>query len=264
MAGQLESVPLEPLPLPTQITASDGTRLDGRGYEEFRSVFMDTKVISRAAGSAYVELGDTKVMAAVYGPRQSERKFGFSDRGRLNCELNFTSVAQKVRGKQQQRVSRKELSAQLTTTLQGVVDLDRFPKAVVDVAVLVLQADGGELAAAICAASAALADASIEQTDVLPACSVALVEGKLLLDPVPHESAQQQGSLLVAYSSAANQVMQMHLTGSWSAGQVKDGLELAMGGCQQLRGLMRQTLLDAAADDDEEADAAGGDAMQEG
>jgi hypothetical protein len=60
------------------------------------------------------------------------------------------------------------------------------------------------------------------------------------------------------------QVMQMHLTGSWSAGQVKEGLELAMGGCQQLRGLMRQTLLDAAADDDEESDAAGDDAMQEG
>lgn len=34
----------------------------------------------------------------------------------------------------------------------------------------------------------------------------ALVDGKLLLDPVPHEAAQQQGSLLVAYSSAANQV----------------------------------------------------------
>jgi hypothetical protein len=38
-----------------------------------------------------------------------------------------------------QRIIRKELSAQLTTTLQGVVDLDRFPKAVVEVAVLVLQ-----------------------------------------------------------------------------------------------------------------------------
>jgi hypothetical protein len=37
---------------------------------------------------------------------------------------------------------------------------------------LLPQADGGELAAAICAASAALADAAIEQTDMLPACSV--------------------------------------------------------------------------------------------
>lgn len=29
------------------------------------SAVLDTKVISRAAGSAYMELGDTKVMAAV-------------------------------------------------------------------------------------------------------------------------------------------------------------------------------------------------------
>lgn len=34
----------------------------------------------------------------------------------------------------------------------------------------------------------------------------ALVRDQLLLDPVPPESAQQQGALLVAYSVAANQV----------------------------------------------------------
>jgi hypothetical protein len=44
-----------------------------------------------------------------------------------------------------------------------------------------LQADGGELAAAICAASAALADAAIEQTDILPACSV--VSFKAIIEP---------------------------------------------------------------------------------
>jgi ribonuclease PH len=35
-----------------------------------------------------------------------------------------------------------------------------------------MQADGGELAAAVCAASAALADAGIDVKDILPACSV--------------------------------------------------------------------------------------------
>lgn len=34
----------------------------------------------------------------------------------------------------------------------------------------------------------------------------ALVRDQLLLDPVPHETAQQQGSMLLAYSLAANQV----------------------------------------------------------
>jgi hypothetical protein len=36
-----------------------------------------------------------------------------------------------------------------------------------------------------------------------------LVNNQLMLDPVPHERAQEQGSLLVAYSSAANQVSRM-------------------------------------------------------
>jgi hypothetical protein len=42
------------------------------------------------------------------------------------------------------------------------------------------------------------------------------------------------------------QVTQMQLTGNWSAAQVTEGLRLAMGGCQELRVVMRQTLLEAA------------------
>lgn len=38
----------------------------------------------------------------------------------------------------------------------------------------------------------------------------------------------------------------MQAAGNWSALQIKEGLELAMGGCQQLRAVMRQTLLEAA------------------
>jgi hypothetical protein len=38
----------------------------------------------------------------------------------------------------------------------------------------------------------------------------------------------------------------MQLTGSWSAAQLKEGLELAMGGCQQLGAVLQQTLLEAA------------------
>lgn len=49
----------------------------------------------------------------------------------------------------------------------------------------------------------------------------------------------------------------MHLTGDWSAGQVKEGLELAMGGCQQLRAVVRQTLLEAALGQQDDAEADG-------
>ena len=50
--------------------------------------------------------------------------------------------------------------------------VDTFPKAFVDIYVLVLQADGGELPAAAMAASMALAHAGVACRDLVAACAV--------------------------------------------------------------------------------------------
>lgn len=52
------------------------------------------------------------------------------------------------------------------------MQVHRLTKSVVDVHVMVLQADGGELAVATICASMALADAGIELYDLVTACSV--------------------------------------------------------------------------------------------
>ena len=70
-----------------------------------------------------------------------------------------------------QTPAERELSAQATTALIGAVQLGAFPKAAVDVYVCVLEADGGELAAAVTAGAAALADAGIPLRDLVAACS---------------------------------------------------------------------------------------------
>lgn len=64
-----------------------------------------------------------------------------------------------------------ELSRFLEQALTGAVRLETFPKAVVDVYVTVLEDDGAALAAAINVASLALADAGVEMTDLVAACS---------------------------------------------------------------------------------------------
>jgi len=48
----------------------EGKRLDGRGFEELRPIKIEVGVLKRADGSCYFELGDNKVIAAVYGPRE--------------------------------------------------------------------------------------------------------------------------------------------------------------------------------------------------
>uniref|UniRef100_A0A7S3QKY0 Uncharacterized protein n=1 Tax=Dunaliella tertiolecta TaxID=3047 RepID=A0A7S3QKY0_DUNTE len=223
-------------------------RADGRGNEEFRAAFLKTKVLNQAKGSCYIELDQTKVMVGVFGPRQEERKFGFSETGRLNCEVRLTSFAAGGgMSKQTQMAAERNMSAALEQALTPSVLVDRFPKAVMDVYVMVLESDGSHVGAATTAASTALADASCELYDMVPACHVVRVNGSLLLDPTSSEEALSDGSLLLALQPSTNEVTQLNMTGTWSAAERRAALELAMGGCAQLKEVMRTTLLEAAA-----------------
>lgn len=123
----------------------------------------------------------------------------------------------------------------------------RFPKAVVDVYCCVLESGGSDVAVAIAAASLALSDAGIELYDLVSACTVANVAGNLLLDPTSDEVSQSKGTLTLAMMPSANEVTQLQLTGEWSSVQQREAMELAMGGCAQLKAVIRQTLIDAVA-----------------
>lgn len=51
---------------------SDGTglRLDGRREKELRQIKIEVGTVSSADGSAFVQQGNTKVLATVYGPHE--------------------------------------------------------------------------------------------------------------------------------------------------------------------------------------------------
>lgn len=62
------------------LLSDQGLRLDGRRPNELRKICCKLGVFSQPDGSAYLEQGNTKVLAAVYGPHQV----------RINClELRF-------------------------------------------------------------------------------------------------------------------------------------------------------------------------------
>ena len=64
-----------------------------------RPADLKTGVVSQAAGSCYAEFGATKVMVAVYGPRQGDRRAGYSEQGRINCDVKLATFATRQRGK---------------------------------------------------------------------------------------------------------------------------------------------------------------------
>ena len=54
----------------TEYLSDQGFRTDGRKPNELRRIRCSLGIFSQADGSAYLEQGNTKVLAAVYGPHE--------------------------------------------------------------------------------------------------------------------------------------------------------------------------------------------------
>lgn len=224
-----------------------GRRLDDRGCEEFRPAFLDCGSHSKAAGSAYAEFGNTKVMVGVFGPVEKYYK-GFDVKGSLKCQIRRTSFCTTTRAYSKQTTAEEQEGAvALQAALEAAVQLDSFPKCLVSVHCVVMESGGSDLAVLITAASLALADAGIPMFDLVSACCISRVKGQLLLDPTLDEAFRQDGSCLLALMPSQKKVTQVVVTGEWSSGSMSALLELAMGGCMQLDTILRQTLLEGAA-----------------
>ncbi|MCW4028016.1 MAG: exosome complex exonuclease Rrp41, partial [Candidatus Bathyarchaeota archaeon] len=56
---------------PRKLINKKGLRVDGRKIDELRPIKLTVGAVNNADGSAYVEQGKNKILAAVYGPRET-------------------------------------------------------------------------------------------------------------------------------------------------------------------------------------------------
>ena len=73
-----------------ELLSDQGYRVDGRRAGELRNIQARMGVFAQAAGSAYIEQGNTKALAVVYGPHEA------SGRARAGLPLGAATAA--VRG----------------------------------------------------------------------------------------------------------------------------------------------------------------------
>ena len=52
------------------LVSSEGLRIDGRSPKNLRQLSCSLGLYEKPNGSAYIEMGNTKILAAVYGPRE--------------------------------------------------------------------------------------------------------------------------------------------------------------------------------------------------
>ena len=159
-------------------------RLDGRRPKETRQMRCQMSVLPNADGSAIFEAGNTKVLAAVYGPREAPmRSQSLHDRMVVQCEFSMASFSTGER-RRRTKGDRKsvEIGLVIKQALETAMITELLPRSQVDVNIQVLQADGGVRAAAINAAVLAVADAGIPLRDTMAACAAGFLDNTPLLD----------------------------------------------------------------------------------
>jgi exosome complex component MTR3 len=145
------------------------------------SLYIRGNVISQTQGSATCELGKTKIICSIYGPRPRKTLGGrpeFSNRGALDVDAQYYPLSSNRMVTDDEREKKnRELSQFLENCLESTIQLEKFPKSVLDVYLTVLEEDeeveGSSFACAVIVVSYALAKLGIEMFDLCSACSLA-------------------------------------------------------------------------------------------
>lgn len=91
--------------------------------KEILLIVLKAGIISQAKGSAYIEMGDTKVICSVFDPREVHNKTGYCIKGELFCEFKFAPFSHRKRKLHQQDAEEKEYSLILQRALEPAVCL---------------------------------------------------------------------------------------------------------------------------------------------
>lgn len=222
----------------------DGLRLDGRRPDELRPIKIEVGVLERADGSCYIEMGDNKVIAAVYGPREVHpRHLQEVTRAIVRYRYNMASFSVEERKRPGPDRRSYEVSKVSREALAPVILTSYFPRSVVDIFVEVLQADAGTRTAGINAASVALADAGIPMKGLISSCAAGKVDGEIVLDPMKAEDNFGEADVPIAMTPGGD-VTLLQMDGRLSRDEFRRALELAKVGCQQIYEVQRRVLVD--------------------
>ncbi|MAG22271.1 MAG: exosome complex exonuclease Rrp41 [Candidatus Diapherotrites archaeon] len=222
----------------------NGKRVDGRKVDELRPLKIEVGVIDRADGSAYVEWGQNKVLAAVYGPREALPKHIQNPyKALVNCQYRMATFS--VPDRKNPRPGRREIeiSKVCSEALAKSIFIERFPNTKIDVFVQILDSNAGTRVAGLIAASVALADAGIPMRDLVAATGVGKAGGEIILDlNKEEEDAPDAVDIPLAILPGTEEIVLLQMDGLLTKEEWKKSIELGIKGCKQVYEVQKEAL----------------------
>ncbi|TLZ61296.1 MAG: exosome complex exonuclease Rrp41 [Methanobacteriota archaeon] len=236
--GDVEHIPKE-----LKLIDESGVRLDGRRYDELRPIRIEAGVLKKADGSAYIEWGNNKVLAAVYGPREAHpRHLQDPAKALVQCRYNmapFSVTERKRPGPDRRSV---EISKVISEAFASVVFVEQFPRTSVDIFIEVLQADAGTRCAGLTAASVALADAGIPMRDLVTSCASGKIGGVVALDLNKDEDNFGEADCPMAIVPRTGEIVLLQMDGHLTVDEFERAMDLSIVATKGIYELQRDAL----------------------
>lgn len=209
---------------------------------KLRPVFVKQGVSAQCSGSAYVEVGRTKVIATVNGPLQL--RGDFQKKAAVDVTVNIEDFA----GVNENTGWAAQISDFVSHSITPVIMLNEIPKSLIQVHMRVLNGGNGSTLMAVCmnAAMLALVNAGVVMHDMVTAVSVSAIDGKFFIDADINESTPDLNQIIAAYSPATEKIVSMQITsqGAISRERMQQLLELAQPAAKQLQSILAASLLE--------------------
>jgi len=213
---------------PEKLFREDGKRLDGRDIGELRPIKMEVGVIKNADGSAYLEWGNNKIFAAVYGPREVHpHHLAKPDRGVLRVFYRMATYSVFDRKRPAPGRREKEISMIVSDCLEPVLFLELYPGTSFEVFIEVLDADGGTRCASTTVAALALADAGVPMKSLVSAIAVGKIDGKIVVDLSGVEDKAGEADLPCAITWYNEEISLLQFDGNMDLDEMNEFMDLA-------------------------------------
>jgi exosome complex component RRP41 len=218
-------------------------RIDGRAVDELRPIKIEAGVLKRADGSAYLQWGENRVLAAVYGPREMHPRHA-QDPTRAVVQCRYNMAAFSVSDRKRPGPDRRsvEISKVISEAFSYVVFKEQFPRTSVDVFIEILQAEAGTRCAGLTAASVALADAGIPMRDLISSCAAGKVAGEVILDPGKDEDNLGEADLPIAVVPRTEEILLLQMDGHFTQEEFEKAMRMSLDACKEIHSMQKEAL----------------------
>lgn len=228
---------------PEKLFREDGKRLDGRDKHELRPIKMEVGVLENADGSAYLEWGNNKIYAAVFGPREVHpHHLAKPDRGILRIFYRMATFSVFDRKRPAPGRREKEISMVITDCLEPVLFLELYPGTSFEVFINVMDADGGTRCAGTTVAALALADAGVPMRSLVTAVAMGKIDGELITDLSGIEDKAGEADMPCAITWFNEELSLLQFDGKMDLEEFSESLKLAKDALTKIHEIQLSTL----------------------